>query len=146
MPPVPPRWPTYSRGSHSNAGATLATIGGTAAGARNVISGNTGNGININDGDNNTIQGNYIGLNAAGNAAVANGQAGIGIFLGAAGSQNNMIGGSVAGAGTVISGNTGNGINLQGATSTGNTIQGNLIGTGANGVLAIGNSHMNISR
>ena len=127
-----------------NAGATLVTIGGTTSAARNVISGNSGNGININDGDNDTIQGNYIGLNSTGTAAVANASAGIGLFQGAAGSQNNVIGGSAAGAGNVISGNTGNGINLQGASSSGNTIQGNKIGTDAGGTIAVANGQYGI--
>jgi len=47
------------------------TIGGTAAADRNVISGNTNDGINIGGTSNgNLIQGNYIGTNAAGTAAV----------------------------------------------------------------------------
>src|SRR2546428_231082 len=43
------------------------TIGGTSAGSRNVISGNTGNGIDIVSGAV-TVQGNFIGNNAAGSA------------------------------------------------------------------------------
>ena len=122
----------------------MVTIGGTTAGARNVISGNSAYGLNINDADNNTVQGNYIGLNAAGNAAVANGSSGIGFFNGTAGAQNNTIGGSAAGAGNVISGNTNQGISIQGANSTGNTVQGNLIGTDASGASAIANGKYGI--
>ena len=51
-------------------------IGGTAAGARNVISGNTGRGIALNAG-NVVIQGNYIGTNATATAVIGNGQHGI---------------------------------------------------------------------
>ena len=78
------------------------TIGGTTAGARNVISGNTGNGISLTNGaDNELIQGNYIGLNAAGTAALANNASGISVD---STSNNATIGGTVAGAGNVISG------------------------------------------
>src|SRR5262249_52913191 len=79
-------------------------IGGTVAGAGNVISGNTGTGVNCANGGGvggkgNTIQGNRIGTNAAGTAAVGNGTA-----IAISDAQNNLIGGTVAGAGNVISG------------------------------------------
>ena len=48
------------------------TIGGTGAGAGNVISGNSGDGIDISS-DGNFVQGNKIGTNAAGTAALGNG-------------------------------------------------------------------------
>jgi hypothetical protein len=46
------------------------TIGGTNSAARNVISGNGGNGIEVNvaGATNNVIQGNYIGTDASGTA------------------------------------------------------------------------------
>ena len=57
-------------------GAANNTIGGTTAGAGNVISGNSGPdvmGINFNDaGTGNVVQGNLIGTNAAGTAALPN--------------------------------------------------------------------------
>src|SRR5262249_42288869 len=53
------------------------TIGGTTAAARNVISGNTQHGIQINNSSANTVAGNYIGLNASGSAALGNGSDGI---------------------------------------------------------------------
>jgi titin len=55
-------------------GATYNTVGGTTAGARNVISGNNQVGVRISDsGTNyNTISGNYIGTNAAGTGAIGN--------------------------------------------------------------------------
>ena len=55
--------------------AGLNTIGGTAAGAGNVISGNntaTMDGVWISAGSGNVIQGNWIGTNAAGTAGVPN--------------------------------------------------------------------------
>jgi hypothetical protein len=42
-----------------------------------------------------TVTGNYVGLNAAGTAAVGNGSQGIAIF---GSSSNNTIGGTTAGA------------------------------------------------
>src|SRR5262245_1678065 len=80
-------------------------IGGTTAAARNVISGN-GRGLSVEFGaSSNTIQGNYIGLNATGTAKLPNNGAGVQLDA-----PNNLIGGAVAGAGNVISGNTSNGI------------------------------------
>ncbi|RJF96743.1 DUF4347 domain-containing protein [Noviherbaspirillum cavernae] len=109
------------------------TIGGSTAGARNLISGNAVNGIQLSDSDNNTIQGNYIGIDAAGTAKLANGDSGI--YL-QSGSSGNLLGGTAAGAGNVISGNV-NGLVLDG--SSGNTIQGNYIGTNAAGTGGVRN-------
>src|SRR5205823_5809542 len=117
-------------------------IGGTAAGAGNVISGNTGTGVNCANAGGvgakgNTIQGNRIGTNAAGTAAVANGS---GIAISDA--QNNLVGGTVAGAGNLISGNQSHGIVLASGGSpdaNANLIQGNFIGTNAAGTAKIGN-------
>ncbi len=55
-------------------GASGNTIGGTTAGARNIVSGNTGDGVQIIGSGTtaNTVIGNYIGTNVAGNAAVGN--------------------------------------------------------------------------
>ncbi len=110
------------------------TIGGTTAAARNVISGNTSDGININAAGNadNLIAGNYIGTNAAGTAAIANTGNGIAITS----SSGDTIGGTAAGAHNVISGNSGNGVLLY---SSGNLVAGNFIGTNAAGTAALGN-------
>ncbi|MDQ5867549.1 MAG: CSLREA domain-containing protein, partial [Chloroflexota bacterium] len=105
------------------------TVGGTTAAARNLISGNSGPGVNIvNSGSTgNLIQGNYIGTNAAGTSALPNGT---GIILDNA--PNNTIGGTAAGAGNLISGNTGAGVDVVSGT-TGTLLQGNYIGTNAAG-------------
>ncbi len=122
-------------------GSASNLIGGTTPAARNLISGNATSGIAFGflTGENsNVIQGNLIGTNAAGNAAIAN--AGAGIFLDTPGSTNTLIGGTVAGAGNVISGNTTDGIQLTGLVATpATTIQGNFIGTDVTGSVAIGN-------
>ncbi len=76
------------------------TIGGTTAAARNVIAGNN-NGIIINQAGAmaNTVQGNYIGVAANGTIAAGNHLTGIAIINGA---HDNTIGGTVAGAGNLI--------------------------------------------
>ncbi len=115
-------------------------IGGTDAGARNVISGNR-EGITLwNAGaTDNVIQGNYIGTNAAGDEAIPNGM-GIPVY-----SPGNRIGGTEAGAGNLISGNDTNGVNLYGEYATGNTVEGNLIGTDATGTQALGNGEFGVA-
>ena len=113
-------------------------IGGTSSASRNIISGNTsGIGISIfNTGaTGNTVQGNYIGLNAAGSGAVGN-TYGITIDFGA---NSNTIGGTVPGAANVISGNSNSGVLINNAGSSNNTILGNYIGTNAAGTAAIAN-------
>jgi len=112
------------------------TVGGTTAAARNVVSGNADDGIEIIGAapTANMIQGNYVGLNAAGTAAVGNGNDGIVIWL----SRNNTIGGTAAGAGNVVGGNQ-SGFYFGDVTATGNAILGNFIGTNATGTAAVGN-------
>ena len=100
-------------------GAANNTIGGSTAGARNVISGNSVFGVSFSSsGSGNAVQGNYIGLDAAGAAGIPNT---VGI-LGASGSGN-TIGGTSAGQGNTIAYNTNQGINL--VSGTGNAIEGN---------------------
>ena len=101
-------------------------IGGTNTIDRNLISGNQGSGIVVNAAAANAlIQGNQIGLNATGTAALGNSAAGI--TVGAA--LATQIGGTLVGTGNVISGNALYGVVLNGATSAG--IEGNLIGRNA---------------
>ena len=106
------------------------TIGGTGA-AGNVISGNSGNGIDILSRDNflsdgNFVQGNKIGTNAAGTAALGNTLDGIRLNDA---SSNRIIG-------NVISDNGINqdaaGINLE-SSDRNNIIAGNKIGTDVSG-------------
>jgi CSLREA domain-containing protein len=109
------------------------TLGGTAPAARNVLSGNSDEGILLGAGAN-IIQGNYIGTNAAGTAAIGNTG---GMLLVSAG--GNTIGGTTAGARNVVSGNSQWGIGIENAGATNNVVQGNFIGTDATGTLALGN-------
>lgn len=110
-------------------------IGGTTASARNVISGSTFAGITLG-GANNTVQGNFIGTNASGTAAIPNGIRGIDVTSSVQ-MNNNLIGGTAPGAGNLISGNGNAGISL----GPGNIVQGNLIGTDVTGLKAIPNSN-----
>jgi CSLREA domain-containing protein len=119
-------------------------IGGSAAGARNVISGNGDSGIEIGGACNpcefvgNVVQGNYIGTNASGTAALGNRGSGI-IDLG----SDTTIGGTVPGARNIISANGLDGILIFGP-STGGVVQGNLIGTGADGTSPLGNGGVGV--
>jgi titin len=118
-------------------GATNNLVGGAIAGARNVISGNLADGIQIFDvaARSNRVEGNYIGVDLTGTNRLGNGGAGIWIINAPA----NQIGGSTAGAGNVISGNAVHGVYLQSSGATGNQILGNLIGTDATGMVGLGN-------
>jgi hypothetical protein len=110
------------------------TIGGTAPGARNIISGNMGPGISIGGTlSGSLVQGNFIGTDVTGNAALANASDGVLINFGSA---NNTIGGTTPAARNVISGNGGNGVR---SDYHPNAVQGNFIGTQGNGVSPLGN-------
>jgi hypothetical protein len=124
------------------------TLGGTTPAARNVISGNTSAAIGIESQLPNPVQGNYIGVNAAGTAALANGGAGV-VYgsLGGVTIGDVLIGGSTAQPGTppgnVIAGNGANGIDIRATTGTtiaGGWIRGNLVGLNATGTTAIPNA------
>jgi hypothetical protein len=134
-------------------GANKNTIGGTTPGARNVISGNGGNGIYLLDGyvlagnyvtrntANNVIQGNFIGTDATGNVAVGNGNDGV--FLDIV-RVSETVGGTAPGAGNLISGNHASGIvvgafdgSFPGVQPL--LIQGNRIGTNLAGTAPLGN-------
>jgi CSLREA domain-containing protein len=111
------------------------TIGGTAAGARNIIAGGqTGVTLfGVSQISGNLIQGNRIGTNANGTAALGcrYGVDTVGIVSG------NTIGGTVQSARNLVSGNN-EGIALRdGAVET--LVQGNYIGTNVWGSGALGN-------
>lgn len=110
-------------------------IGGTAPGAGNVISGNSSGGIEVG-GQMTTVQGNFIGTNAAGTAAIPNNDRGIRVLN----SPNNVIGGTSTAARNIISGNVAAGISIEESGSTGNVVQGNFIGTDVSGIAPLPNS------
>jgi CSLREA domain-containing protein len=96
----------------------------------NTVSGNASNGLYLTGTQQITIANNIIGLNAAGDTAMANGGT-AGIYMIA-----NVVTATVQG--NTISGNSQNGIYL-GSGTTGVVIVGNRIGTGITGVTGIGN-------
>ncbi|HEY6232276.1 MAG TPA: right-handed parallel beta-helix repeat-containing protein [Pyrinomonadaceae bacterium] len=136
-----------SSGITLTGGANSNFVGGILPAERNVISGNGQDGIYIHSGpgDNvtngsNLVQGNYIGTNKEGTAALSergNGGHGIRIGsdaeLGACCSQFNTI------SGNLISGNSGSGVVISGMNVTQNTVRSNLIGTDFRGRFAVPN-------
>src|SRR5262249_25719296 len=125
-----------------NSRSSINAIGGISPGAGNLISGNAF-GIQIDDAggavSNITIQGNLIGTDKSGAAAIPNN---VGVLLPAVVPTQTVsqitIGGTTPGAGNVISGNGRSGIELYGYASD-NLIAGNLIGTDLTGTVALGN-------
>ena len=120
-------------------GGTQNVIGGTVTGAGNVLSGNGEYGIDIRNpvATWNFVQGNLIGLDAAGTNSISNALGGVHLDSGA---TNNTIGGTVAGARNVISGNTTAGVFFNGAGTSGNLVEGNYVGTDITGTNAIPNT------
>lgn len=115
-------------------------VGGLDPSAKNLISGaNSSAGIYVLNGGSATIQGNFIGTNAAGTAAIGNNA--YGIWLNSAG---NTIGGTDQGARNLISGNV-TGIFLEDQIASGNSIQGNFIGTDVTGTIDLGNAAYGVS-
>jgi hypothetical protein len=124
-----------SDGSEADNGGDGVNIGQTASfnligigpGTRNVISGNTANGVHITGTNtrNNQVRGNYIGTNQAGTSAVSNVAAGVTIDGGAA---LNTVGGTTVAEGNLIGGNNDFGVVIAGNTTTTNTVTFNDIG------------------
>lgn len=110
-------------------------IGGTAAGARNVVSGNTLSGVVITDSDDVKVQGNFVGLDLAGQGAIGNLVAGIRIT---GTSASCRIGGTTSAARNVVSGNGGAGIVID-ASGSGQMLQGNVIGADPTRTIPLGN-------
>ncbi len=104
-------------------------IGGTAAGAGNLISGNQF-GVST-QGPGTTIQGNLIGTDVTGTKKIPNSTRGIQAI-----GENMLIGGVIPGARNVVSGNN-DGVYIRGA---GGKVQGNYIGTDITGTQALGNT------
>ena len=116
-------------------GAPGNTIGGAASGAGNVISGNNGDGILISSSADVIVEGNLIGTDAAGTAALGNTDFGVQVSA----SANAAIGGVAAGAGNVISANA-TGVAVANGSS-GASLEGNAIGTDeAGAATGIGNA------
>jgi hypothetical protein len=121
------------------------TIGGTVAGARNVISNNAVSGVRVGESSDDVIAGNYIGTDVTGKAAMGNalgnGNTTGGIWLQSLNS-NILISGTTPDARNVISGNGRSGIAVTGALTS--QIEGNYIGTDACGNFDLGNQGFGI--
>ncbi len=117
-------------------GATGNTFGGTVAGARNVISGNSSYGMSVRypGTSGNVVEGNYVGLDAGGVTAVPNN---FGVIC-YGGATNNQIGGTGAGMGNFVAGNY-YGVCLADPGTSGNVVEGNFIGTDYTGTNGVGN-------
>ena len=105
----------------------------------NLISGNDGNGVVIDDGSRgNVLNGNFIGTTASGNAALGNGRNGVWI-AGAPG--NSLVGCKFVNNPfvyyNVISGNGRNGLRVTNSNNV--TVQGNFFGVGANNTAIVKN-------
>lgn len=124
--------------SLSAAGAN--TIGGTSVGARNLVSGNSGHGIDLGNGSTgNTVLGNYVGTDVNGASAVSNSLCGISIE-----GSGNTVGGPTASARNLISGNGQDGVFINGSGATGNLVHRNYVGTTAGGGSALRNGRAGV--
>ncbi len=117
-------------------GAANNVIGSTNSSGRNLLSGNTEYGIYLTNTTGNVILGNYLGVNASGEVALANQKSGVALF----GGTQNLIGGIVVGARNVISGNGEYGVDIRNPVATGNFVQGNLVGLDAGGTNGVANA------
>lgn len=119
-------------------GAGGNTIGDATATGRNVIAGNSLDGVRLTGADsaNNTVQGNTIGAALGGMAPLPNGQHGVELTEGA---HNNLVGGSrLAGEGNLLSGNSNHGVVITDAAHH-NTVAGNILGPDATGTAFLAN-------
>ncbi|HXG64790.1 MAG TPA: right-handed parallel beta-helix repeat-containing protein [Blastocatellia bacterium] len=107
------------------------TIGGTAAAARNLIS---GNGTGIIGGGGMTVRGNFIGTDVTGTVALGNSGRGVSF----SGGGQTIVGGTESGARNIISGNGGDAVTFNDTGSS--LVQGNYIGVDVTGANALGNS------
>jgi CSLREA domain-containing protein len=114
-------------------GANNNLIGGSGAGAGNVIAAASSSGINLHGVcDGNIIKGNFIGTDATGTLRMGSN---VGINLDTV--SNTIIGGAAVGAGNVISGNA---VGVQIGIEAATTVQGNKIGTDPSGLLPVINT------
>ena len=129
-------------GSNNNwvGGTNGVTPGGSCTGDCNLLSGNRNFGVFLDHASGNHIVGNFIGLNAAGNAALPNGDDGI--LFGSA--SNNIIGGRTPPERNVIAASRTINIELAQNGTHDNLIQGNFVGLNSAGTAALSNPGVGI--
>lgn len=117
-------------------GVTGNRVGGAAPGAGNVISANFRGGVSISGrfAQKNYVQGNLVGTDVTGAAALGNWQYGVEVTLSA---SDNVIGGTLPGERNVVAASA-VGVQLNRGASY-NSVLGNYVGTGATGTAALGN-------
>lgn len=118
--------------------ASLNTVGGNTALQRNVISGNSGDGVLIQrspnfTAQNNAVLGNYIGTDPSGSDNggrnnLGNGGTGVSMFN----AQNSLVDRNVIGANAAE-------VNVSGPSAVGNVITRNFIGVDATETIVFGN-------
>jgi hypothetical protein len=121
-------------------GLSQAVVGGTTPAARNLISGNAGDGVFMSgsfvgaQADSMRVQGNYVGTDRSGTKDLGNDEIGLDIEA----ASGTTVGGTTAASRNVVSGNGSVGVDLIVAPDT--KMLGNRIGTTASGTGALGNA------
>ena len=83
------------------------------------------------------VEGNFIGTDLTGSAALPNGRYGVRVAVGA---TNTQIGGTTATSGNLISGNARGGVSVTDTYTAGTRLLGNRIGTDRTGTAAVPNT------
>ncbi|MBC8422438.1 MAG: hypothetical protein H8E01_00245, partial [Chloroflexi bacterium] len=125
-------------------GAAYNTIGGSAPGERNIISGNHPAGVSVAWGaEHNTVRGNYIGTDVNGTTTLPNDGYGVQVGQGATdnviGGSNGAPGGPCTGDCNLISGNSDAALTFEDSGTERNVCSGNYIGTDVSGTTPIPN-------
>jgi hypothetical protein len=117
--------PSGTTGLPNKNGVVIQAGAGNDTLTRNVISGNSGDGVVVHGTgtSGNFVQGNLIGTNSSGDAL---GNGGDGVLIDG-GARANTIGGTVATQADTIAFNLGGGVLLSGAMTVGNPLLGNVI-------------------
>ncbi len=129
--------PNVNAGVRVGSGANSNIVGGTLAGQRNFISGNTAFGVLIEGAgsDSNIVKNNFIGNGGSASFNLGNG-AGVAIRGGA---KLNVIGGGEINGRNTISSNLTSGVQLRGVGTSDNQIVANRIGVSDSGLIKLAN-------
>lgn len=131
-------WIVWSSGSIIGGTAGTTPLG-ACTGDCNLISGNTGSGVQIVADINlpasgNSVLGNFIGTNVAGTGNLGNDGSGVSIQA-----SGNFVGDGTPEGRNVISGNSANGVSISSTLATLNTVSGNYIGVTTSGTGSLPN-------